>query len=126
VASVSKWNVLLGKEATSSKESHFDANNEEDNSTDDEDGIAMADVVDTTEFPRPSFTSFFMCDRTSSNKLKRHPVLENNDNNFVILCSWRVKSLWLYFLATSNSMDTSVEPRGASIGFPAKLLVDLR
>jgi hypothetical protein len=51
VASVSKWNALLGKEATSLKESHFDVNNEEDKSADDEDGIAMADVVDTTEFP---------------------------------------------------------------------------
>jgi hypothetical protein len=51
VVSVSKWNALLGKEATSSKESHFNANNEEDDSADDEDGIAMADVVDTTEFP---------------------------------------------------------------------------
>jgi hypothetical protein len=50
VVSVSKWNALLGKEATSSKESHFDANNQEDDSGDDEDGIAMADVVDTTEF----------------------------------------------------------------------------
>jgi hypothetical protein len=51
VVSVSKWNTLLGKEATSSKESHFDANNEEDDSADNEDGIAMADVVDTAEFP---------------------------------------------------------------------------
>jgi hypothetical protein len=51
VVSVSKWNALLGKEATSSKESHFDANNEEDNSANNEDGIAMADVVDATEFP---------------------------------------------------------------------------
>jgi hypothetical protein len=51
VVSVSKWNTLLGKEATSSKESHFDANNEEDNSADNADGIAMADVVDTAEFP---------------------------------------------------------------------------
>ena len=51
MVSVSKWNTLLGKEATSSKESHFDANNEEDNSADNADGIAMADVVDTAEFP---------------------------------------------------------------------------
>jgi hypothetical protein len=51
VVSVSKWNALLGKDATSSKELHFDANNEEDDSADDEDGITMADVVDTTEFP---------------------------------------------------------------------------
>jgi hypothetical protein len=51
VLSVSKWNALLGKEVTSSKESHFDANNEEDDSADNEDGIAMADVVDTMEFP---------------------------------------------------------------------------
>jgi hypothetical protein len=51
VVSVSKWNALLGKEATSLKESNFDANNEEDDSPNDEDGIAMADVVDTTEFP---------------------------------------------------------------------------
>jgi hypothetical protein len=51
VVSVSKWNALLGKEGTSSKESHFDANNEEDGSANDEDGIAMAAVVDTTEFP---------------------------------------------------------------------------
>jgi hypothetical protein len=51
VVSVSKWNALLGKDATSSKESHFDANNEEDDSTNDEESIAMADVVDTTEFP---------------------------------------------------------------------------
>jgi hypothetical protein len=51
VVSVSKWNALLGKDATSSKELHFDANNEEDDSADDEDGIAMADVVDTMEFP---------------------------------------------------------------------------
>jgi hypothetical protein len=51
VVSVSKWNALLGKDATSSKQSHFGANNEEDDSADDEDGISMADVVDTTEFP---------------------------------------------------------------------------
>jgi hypothetical protein len=51
VVSVSKWNAPLGKDATSSKESHFDANNEEDNSANDEDGIDMADVVNMTEFP---------------------------------------------------------------------------
>jgi hypothetical protein len=51
VVSVSKWNALLGKDATSSKESHSDANNEEDDSANNEDGIAMANVVDTTEFP---------------------------------------------------------------------------
>jgi hypothetical protein len=51
VVSVSKLNALLGKEATSSKESHLDANNEEDDSAGNEDGIAMADVVDTAEFP---------------------------------------------------------------------------
>jgi hypothetical protein len=51
VVSVSKWNALLEKEATSLKESHFNANNEEDDSADNEDGIAMTDVVDTTEFP---------------------------------------------------------------------------
>jgi hypothetical protein len=32
VVSVSEWNALLGKEATSSKELHFDANKEEDDS----------------------------------------------------------------------------------------------
>jgi hypothetical protein len=51
LVSVSKWNPLLGKEGTPWKESHFDANNEEDDSAVNEDGIAMADVVDTTEFP---------------------------------------------------------------------------
>jgi hypothetical protein len=51
VVSVSKWNALLGKEATSLKQSNSDANNEEDDSPNDEDGIAMADVVDMMEFP---------------------------------------------------------------------------
>jgi hypothetical protein len=44
VVSVSKWNALLGKEATHLKEIHFDA-------SDDEDGIATVDVADMTESP---------------------------------------------------------------------------
>jgi hypothetical protein len=51
VVSVSKWNALLGKEATHLKEMHFDANNEEDESADDEDGFAIVDVADMTESP---------------------------------------------------------------------------
>jgi hypothetical protein len=49
VVSVFKWNALLGKEATHLKERHFDANNEEDGSADDEDGFAIVDVVNMTE-----------------------------------------------------------------------------
>jgi hypothetical protein len=58
VVSVSKWNALLGKEATSSKESHFDAINEEDDSAGNEDDIAMTDVVDTVEFPGSDLVPF--------------------------------------------------------------------
>jgi NADH dehydrogenase FAD-containing subunit len=51
VVSVSKWNALLGKEATHLKEMHFYANNEEDESADDEDIFAIVDVADMTESP---------------------------------------------------------------------------
>jgi hypothetical protein len=51
VVSVSKWNVLLGKETTPRKEMHLDTNDKEDDSTDDDDGIAIVDVADMTESP---------------------------------------------------------------------------
>jgi hypothetical protein len=44
--------VLLGKETTPQKEMHLDTNDEEDNSTDNDDGIAIVDVADMTESPR--------------------------------------------------------------------------
>jgi hypothetical protein len=44
--------VLLGKETTPRKEMHLDTNDREDNSTDDDDGIAILEVADMTESPQ--------------------------------------------------------------------------
>jgi hypothetical protein len=65
-----------------------------------------------------------MRDWTSSNKLKLHPVLENNDKTLAILCAWQENCLLLNFLATSNSIDTSIEPNGGSFGPSTKSSVD--